>query len=154
VGIEAEQGWRRWHAAALLALALLFAARVAAQLVQRIWPSPHLPAFDAWQSGLLPYWLLVAAQLAILAVLAHQIARIWRGSAARHRRAGAILLVLGALYMAGSLFRLAAGATFLSGDRFFSAWLPAMFHVVLASIVLILADYHFRVANRRGSGRG
>jgi hypothetical protein len=154
VSIEAEQGWRRWHAAALLALTLLFAARVAAQLSQRVWPSPHLPAFEAWQSGLLPYWLLLAAQLAILAALGHQIARIWRGSAVPKRRTGAILLLLGGLYMAGALARLAAGATFLRDEPFFTAWLPGFFHLVLAAIVLLLGEFHFRGAGRRGSGRG
>ena len=154
MSIGAERGWRRWHAGALLALTLLFAGRVAAQLSQRVWPNPRLPAFDAWQSGLLAYWLLLAAQLAILAALSHQIACIWRGSAVPHRGTGAILLLLGGAYMAGALIRLAAGATFLSDEPFFTAWLPGLFHLVLAAVVLVLGDFHFRGAGRRGSGRG
>jgi hypothetical protein len=145
--------WRRAHAALLAALMLLFAARVAAQLLQRLWPTPILPSFEAWQSGLLPYELLLASQSIILLAIAHQSVQIWRGRTRPSRRVGAVLLVLGAIYMSASCFRLAAGLSFLSGERFFASHLPSLFHIVLAAVVLVLGDFHYRGAAQEASGR-
>ena len=142
--------WNEAHAAALLALLALFFGRVAAQCVQWLWPTPLLPDFAAWQSGLLPYWLLLASQLLILAVILHQIVRIWTGRARPKQRLGAVLLALGGLYMAGAAFRLAAGVANLFDLPFFQAKLPSLFHMVLAAVVLVLGDFHFRGAARQG----
>lgn len=142
--------WNEAHAALLAALLLLFLGRVAAQCVQWLWPTPLLPDFAAWQSGLLPYWLLLASQIFILAVVLHQIVRIWTGGARPNRRLGAVLLVLGGVYMAGASFRLAAGIANLFDLPFFQAKLPSLFHMVLAAVVLVLGDFHFRGAARQG----
>jgi hypothetical protein len=142
------------YAALLAALLLLFLGRVAAQLVQRLWPTPLLPDFEAWQSGLLPYGLLLASQLAILAAILHQLVRIGTGRARPRRRLGLMLLVLGGIYMAGAAFRLAAGVADLFDLPFFQAKLPAFFHMVLAGVVLVLGDFHVRGAGLRPSGRG
>ena len=50
----------------LLGLLLLFFFRVAAQLIQAYSPVTSLPPFETWQSGALPYPLLVSLQLIIL----------------------------------------------------------------------------------------
>ena len=143
--------WRRAHAALLLALFILFAGRVAAQLVQRLWPTSLLPGFADWQSGLLPYGLLLASQLIILLAIAHQTVQIWRGRTQPQRRVGAVLLGLGAVYLAAACFRLAAGLSVLSDRPFFATYLPSLFHMVLASVVLVLGDFHFRGAASRGA---
>ena len=146
--------WNHTHAALLAALLLLFLGRVAAQLVQRLWPTPLLPDFAAWQSGLLPYWVLLAFQLVILAAILHQLVRIWTGRERPKRRVGILLLVLGGVYMAGAAFRLVAGAANLFDLPFFQAKLPAFFHMVLAGVVLVLGNFHVRGAGARLSGRG
>ena len=46
----------------LLGLLLLFFFRVAAQLIQAYSPVTSLPPFETWQSGALPYPLLVSSQ--------------------------------------------------------------------------------------------
>jgi hypothetical protein len=150
--VASQPSWNRAHALALTALLILFFGRVAAQLVQRLWPTPLLPDFAAWQSGLLPYGVLLVAQLLILALVLHQIARIWSGRARPRRRLGSVLLALGGLYMAGTAFRLAAGVAKLIDLPFFQAMLPSVFHMVLAGVVLVLGDFHFRGAGvvRRG----
>jgi hypothetical protein len=142
------------HAALLAALLLLFLGRVAAQLVQRLWPTPLLPDFAAWQSGLLPYGVLLASQLVILAAILHQLVHIWIGRVRPKRRVGIVLLVLGGVYMAGAGFRLAAGVANLFDLPFFQAKLPAFFHMVLAGVVLVLGDFHVRGGGARRSGRG
>ncbi|HNK14812.1 MAG TPA: hypothetical protein PLZ20_09620, partial [Nitrospira sp.] len=51
----------------LLGLLLLFLFRVLAQMIQLVAPVAVLPPFHAWQSGALPYPVLVGVQVLILA---------------------------------------------------------------------------------------
>ena len=141
-GQRAGNGGR--HAAILSLLLALFVFRVSAQLVQRLWPTPLLPPFEMWQSGTVPYAVLVVSQLVIIAAIIAVIARMWRGNLRPRRKLGAALLAAGAIYLAGASFRLVAGLTFLSHLSFFRATIPSLFHIVLAGIVLTLAHFHFR----------
>jgi hypothetical protein len=54
------------------------------------------------------------------------------------------MLVLGGLYFATMLVRLVLGLTVLSTSRWFSSVLPTMFHLVLASYLLLYGHFHFR----------
>jgi hypothetical protein len=56
--------------------------------------------------------------------------------------------------MAGAALRLAAGVANLFDLPFFQAKLPALFHMVLAGVVLVLGDFHFRGAGAGRSGPG
>ncbi|MEM8926380.1 MAG: hypothetical protein AAGD35_22980 [Actinomycetota bacterium] len=124
---------------ALSTLAALFVARVVAQLVQSVTTVDALPPFDAWQSGALPYPALLASQVAIVGAQALVIRAIAerRFSLAPGRRA--LLAALGAVYLVFMVFRLIAGLTFLDGDGWFDAFLPSVFHIVLAAFVLVTA---------------
>jgi len=120
--------------ALLGALTFLFALRVAGQAIQRWAPQPWLPEFGAFQGSNLSYPLLLATQLLILAAMGFYALRPPRGP-----RAGRILLWLGGLYMAGSITRIVVGLTVPSAPAWFSTWIPALFHLVLAGYVLALA---------------
>lgn len=124
---------------ALLALGVLFAGRVVAQLVQWFADVRFLPDFDSWQSGAVPYGGLVAAQIVILAVIAAVIARVSRQVFEPSDRSRAVLGVLGVVYFGFMLFRGAAGLTFGSGHDWWDAPLPTIFHLVLAGFVLTVA---------------
>ena len=113
-------------------LTLLFSLRVAGQAIQHWVPQPFLPAFDAFQGSNLPYPVLLGLQIVILAAMAYCNVRRLAG--------GRVLLWLGAIYMVGSLARIAVGLIFPSALPWFSAWIPALFHVVLAGYVLTLAS--------------
>lgn len=145
-----HSGADRRHAAILLLLLGLFMFRVAAQLVQRLWPTPLLPPFDMWQSGTVSYAVLVASQLLIIAAVVAIIVRLWRRRLRPRRNVGITLLALGAIYMLGAAFRLVAGLSFLSHLAFFRATLPSIFHMVLAAIVLTLGNFHFSGSARSG----
>jgi len=132
------------HAAILSLLLALFVFRVSAQLVQRLWPTSLLPPFGMWQSGTVPYAVLVASQLVIIAAILAIIVRMRRGQVRPRRKLGVTLLVAGAIYMAGAAFRLVAGLSFLSHLSFFRAPIPSLFHMVLAGIVLTLGHFHIR----------
>lgn len=137
----------RGAALALALLLLLFIGRVVAQLIQLLAPTDSLPAFAAWQSGALPYGVLLAGQILIIGVSLWVIARLWRGSLRRRPKVGLVCLVFGALYFAFMLFRLIAGLTFLAGAPFFGAILPAIFHLILATMLLI-TGWQLRRAGR------
>lgn len=118
-------------------LTFLFALRVAGQAMQRWAPQSFLPPFDAFQGSDLPYPILLGSQIVILGVMAF--CNLRPPSA---RRA---LTWLGSFYMAGSLARIVVGLAVPGAPAWFSTWIPAVFHVVLAAYVLALAGFHRRV---------
>ena len=90
---------------------------------------------------------LLAAQLAILAVM---LAVTWRARRAFALAAGSetfglprarrlVLGVLGSIYMSGALARLAIGVLAPGAPAWFRAFIPGVFHVVLAAFVLAWA---------------
>ena len=112
-------------------LTLLFSLRVAGQAIQHWAPQPYLPPFDAFQGSNLPYPVLLGSQLLILGLMVFCNLRPPNG--------GSVLLWIGGLYMAGSLLRIAVGIAVPDASAWFSTWIPALFHVVLAGYVLALA---------------
>ncbi|MES2353197.1 MAG: hypothetical protein V4568_02145 [Pseudomonadota bacterium] len=62
------------------------------------------------------------------------------------RHLGNILAWLGGVYMVTMLARLAIGLALPTAAPWFKAWIPGVFHVVLAAFVLTVSVYH-----RRGS---
>lgn len=136
------------RAPVLWALLALFAFRVAAQPVQARFDLPLLPPAAAWASGALPYGVLLAVQLALLAVGGWTAARFSRGRVRPRRVLGAWLLALAAAYFGLMAARLALGLTVLASHPWFGKPVPALFHLVLAGFVLVVGDYHWR----RGEG--
>ncbi|MCB1498828.1 MAG: hypothetical protein KDK07_03405 [Bauldia sp.] len=130
------------HAAIAATFLLLFVFRVLAQLLQFFRPISALPPFEAWESGAIPYWLLVVAQVAIALVSGALIVSLFRRRLRPNRTVGIVLMTLGGLYLAGSLFRLVAGYTFLAETAFFDDHLPAYFHVVLACLLFTFGDFY------------
>ena len=126
-------------AALLWTLIALFALRVLGQAVQRWWPHSFLPPFDAFQGSGLGYPLLLSAQLIILALLVRAALRVGAGRFGPGPRQRRILTGFGALYMAGSVLRIAIGLALPAAPHWFTAWIPAFFHLVLATFVIILA---------------
>jgi hypothetical protein len=131
------------HVALLWLLTAFFATRVAGQAIQLWLPQPFLPAFDAFQGSDLPYSILLSTQLLILAAMARTAWKAQAGDLRPAPRAVAVISWLGAIYMVGSLARIAVGLAVPDSPSWFRAWVPAGFHVVLAGFVLTLA-LHFR----------
>src|SRR5215211_7170591 len=88
----------RGYAAVLWTLSLLFVLRVAGQALQRWAPQPFLPPFDSFQGSSLPYGLLLAAQLAIIAFMASVSWRVAMGTLRASRRVGRVLTWIGGFY--------------------------------------------------------
>jgi hypothetical protein len=142
---------KRACAAACWSLSALFAVRVLGQAVQRWVPQPSLPPFEAFQGSRLPYWLLLSFQLVILAVMGRVAWRVQVNRLAPSRRVGLWLAGAGAGYMALALGRIAIGLAVTDAHAWFTTWIPAFFHVVLAGFVLAVSLYHLqRPAPPRG----
>jgi uncharacterized protein len=133
----------RDYAPWLWLLLALFIVRVIAQPMALLTSAPFLPPFESWHSGVLPYPALVGAQLLIIAWLARTAWRFSRGEVIPRYRLGVWMLTFGAIYFATMLVRLVLGLTVLSANRWFSSVLPTMFHLVLASYLLVYGHFHF-----------
>ena len=93
---------------------------------------------DEWQSGLLPYPVLLASQIVILAVLAMICVQFSRGRGyfvRYHTWLGTPLWIVGWMYAIGMVVRYTA----LRRDI-----IPVIFHIVLASFMLVVAHHHRR----------
>jgi hypothetical protein len=114
----------------------LFALRVAGQLFVVSGRAPFLPPMDAWQSGLLPYPLLLASQAIILVLFAIVCLQFSRGRGyfvRPHHWLGTPLWGFGCLYALAMIVRYGI----LQIDI-----IPVIFHLVLATFLLVLAHHH------------
>jgi len=138
----------------LLALAGLFLLRVLAQLLQAVQPVSFLPPFQAWHGAVLPYPLLVISQVFIILVLATILFRVKTDAIRPKRWKYRVCFTLGGIYFTFMAFRLISGLTFLGEHPWFSKHLPAFFHVVLASFVLMLGHYIYQRAVAKTTNSG
>lgn len=61
-----------------------------------------------------------------------------------------MLAWIGGVYMLGSLLRIVVGLVLPTAPAWFSTWIPALFHVVLAGFMLTLSYYHLRFSKISG----
>jgi len=97
-----------------------------------------------WQGSSLPYPVLLTFQMLIVLVVAIVIRRISVGKLKPNIRQGRLLLALGSFYFFVMLLRLAFGLTIFSSVSWFAKPIPAFFHLVLASIVLLIGHYLYQ----------
>ena len=139
---------RKRYVLALGVLTALFALRVTGQAVQFVAPQAYLPRFDSFQGSRLAYPVLLLSQVVILAIMLRICLRTASRTSVPNPRLGRVLAWLGGLYMLGSAARIAIGLAMPSAPAWFSTWIPAVFHVVLAGFVLTVASYHLRPPQR------
>lgn len=132
----------RSHSRFLTLLLVLFAGRVMAQGWQAYHPVSWLPGFAAWHSAILPYPLLLALQLLILAAMLVAGRQLAQGQIHPQPQLGDRLQLFGTLYLGLMLLRLTLGVTVLSEQRWFGNNLSAVFHLVLAAYILVWAHFH------------
>jgi hypothetical protein len=143
VGHEANTANRaRGYALVLATLTALFAGRVIAQVLQRGSPVSWLPPFEAFQGSDLPYAVLLTSQLVLLALMVGVTLRVAVRPQRAHALVARVLAWVGGLYMGGSLARIVLGLTLNDAPPWFTAWISAVFHLVLAAFVLTLAAYY------------
>jgi len=121
----------------------LFLCRVVAQPLALVVHSAVLPPFEAWHSGAIPYSLLLASQLLILAASGWMAWRFSIGAVEPRRPIGLAAIAVGGLYFLGMVARLVLGATVLSDVRWFASPVPTVFHLVLAGYLLLVGRFHY-----------
>ncbi|MDH3256475.1 MAG: hypothetical protein OEM27_02560 [Nitrospinota bacterium] len=141
----------RKHGYWLMLLLFLFCFRVGAQLLQHFFPVSFLPAFEDWQSGALPYWVLVIFQIIIIVICFRITYQFVTGTVQSNHRTGKLCLLFGIIYFSIMLFRMVAGLTLAPDHAWLGARIPTLFHLVLATFLLILGHYHFKFG--KGSAR-
>jgi hypothetical protein len=123
-------------------LTILFVLRVLGQLVQQVAPVSWLPEFTRWHGSATPYWLLLAIQLVIIVIMARATLNYGSGKVVAGRKKGKWLLALGTVYFASMAIRLTIGLVDPASSSWFQKTIPAFFHLVLASFVLLIGAYH------------
>jgi hypothetical protein len=118
-------------------LLLLFLLRVSGQALVVFFDVTWLPPMERWQSGLLPYGVLLASQVLILALM------VWicvdftraRGFFVRPRR----FFALHWLAFAWTYLGVMIARFFIQGPS-----IPVFFHWVLAAFMIIVGLWHRR----------
>jgi hypothetical protein len=132
---------RACTAAALLwSCTALFAARVIGQLETALLAPAWLPDMDAWFSGLLPYPLLLPAQIAILMLMAVVAwnRRVRNGCFARaNPRVAGALRLFAYLYFVVMAVRLGVNVIDNGAEFWREGAIPVAFHWVLALFLLV-----------------
>jgi hypothetical protein len=95
--------------------------------------------------------VLLVTQLVILSWLARTAWRFSTGKVVPRRPIGRIALAFGGVYFSVMFLRLLLGATTLSDVRWFASPLPAFFHLVLATYLLVYGYCHAHTVSRNGS---
>jgi hypothetical protein len=132
----------------LSVLFCLFVFRVAAQLTQKFFNLSFLPPFADWYSGAVSYGLLLSSQILIILVFCWVLLGFARMAILPRRRLGRWLLAFGAVYFSVMAVRLIAGLSFAADHPWLGASIPAFFHIVLASSVLLVGHFHFTYGKR------
>lgn len=137
----AGDGWRGRHAALMSVLVGLFALRVVGQAAVTYGGASFLPPPSEWQSGLLPYPVLLGGQAILLALLVWVTIAAGRGSglfAVARPRLATTLTWLSYAYAATTIVRYAVTMALRPEWRWFGHTIPIAFHGVLAAYVLVV----------------
>jgi uncharacterized protein len=127
---------------ALSTLLVLFVARVLGQLAVALDAAPFLPPMEQWQSGLVPYPVLLASQVVLIAVLAAVCGQFTRGDVRRRPWLGTLLWIVGWIYAAAMVVRYAVWMAIKPEERWTGDLIPVVFHIVLATFLIVVASHH------------
>lgn len=130
------------HIIGLWILLSLFCFRVLAQLLQKFSPVSFLPPFEEWHSSTLPYSVLVGFQIVFIGLCLLAIRDVCRLDSIPDPRKGKHFLIVGSLYFFVMMVRLIGGYTFAASLHWFNVRIPTIFHLVLASFILLYGHFH------------
>ena len=133
-------------------LATLFLLRVLGQALVATAGPTWLPPMAAWQSGLLPYPVLLVAQVAILVLQAWIALDVTRGRGRFARRCppvGRALRWISYGYAGAMAGRYVLTMALRPERRWLGGTIPIVFHWVLAAYLFTLGRYHEDSVARR-----
>jgi hypothetical protein len=126
---------------------ILLVLRVAGQIAVVLFAPRWLPPMEQWQSGLLPYPVLLAGQACVLTVMVWISADFGRGGGVFVRsmpHAGRAALWFSYVYFAGMVVRYIARMTRRPDQRWLGGTIPIIFHSVVAAFLWTFG--HFQSA--------
>jgi len=132
----------RWRPAALWLCLSLFVARVVGQIEVVLLSPSWLPPFRAWESGLIPYGLLLPVQIMLTAWMAVVSADQWRGSGyfwVTLRSTRRRLKIVAGIYFAVMLLRLVITAAVPPHTLLERGLIPVLAHWDLAAFIYLTA---------------
>lgn len=127
----------------------LFCLRVLGQILVAFFGVGWLPPMKEWYSGLLPYPLLLPAQILIIALYGKVCLDFSRGrgpSLELRPAFGGWVWWFGWIYLGGMLQRYVLRMALVPEARWFGGTIPIFFHWVLATFILLFASFHRRHA--------
>ena len=131
----------RAYAIAVGLLGIAFFGRVAGHIIQITMPVAFLPPLESFKGSELHDPVLLAAQIVILMLFVVVVRRMAAGSSVIALRWTYPAIVLGVIYFLVMAVRLVLGLRILADDKWFAAPIPASFHLVLASAVMLIGTY-------------
>jgi uncharacterized protein len=112
-----------------------------------------LPPINEWQSGLLPYPMLLAAQTMILALMAVMNTGVQRERgplAIVSFRSARVVRTFSYVYFVAMVLRYVLTMAFIPERRWLGGVIPIVFHVVLALYLFVWSGHHLgRAASTR-----
>ena len=132
-------------AALLWLLLLLFVLRVLGQVVVALRHPRWLPEMKQWYSGLIPYPVLLPIQLVFIVVMARIALDVGRGDGLFAEAGpgwGRGIVAFGLVYAASMGVRYARWRRTPPAER--RAWIPIIFHVVLAAFLVVWGGWLLR----------
>ncbi len=129
----------------LSVLLFLFCLRVAGQLLIALYQLPFLPPMQEWQSGLLPYPILLACQFLIIGLFAKICRDFYAQGGFFYKAKRALaepLMIFAKAYIVVNAARLLIWATAFGHHSWFAGTIPIFFHFVLASFLIVVAAHH------------
>lgn len=133
------------YSAFLILFTVLLFGRVIGQLVVVLFAPRWLPPMDQWQSGLLPYPVLLASQAVVLAFMVLICVDFARGHGffvEPHPRGGRFSVWFAWVYFAGMVVRYVVTMIRRPERRWFGGTIPIIFHSVVAAFLCTWGRYH------------
>jgi uncharacterized protein len=129
----------------LVLCTVLLYLRVAGQLIVA-WRAPRwLPPMEQWQSGLLPYPVLVLGQIIVLCVMTWICLDFARGAGMfvqPYPGRAQYVLWFGYAYLSGMVLRYAIWMARRPDQRWLGGTIPIVFHSIVALFIITFATFH------------
>jgi hypothetical protein len=133
----------------LFACTVLLYLRVAGQIIVVLRAPRWLPPMDQWQSGLLPYPVLLVGQVIVLALMTWISVDFARGYGRfvepQWPHAGAVFMWIGRVYFLGMVVRYVIWMWRRPDQRWLGGTIPIIFHSVVAVFLFSFGRYHAAV---------
>ena len=130
----------------LILFTVLLVLRVVGQIVVVLKAPRWLPPMEQWQSGLLPYPVLLLGQIVVLTCMVWICVDVSRGSGPfvvpRRPALGTGIVWFSYLYFGGMVLRYVVRMSRQPDQRWFGGTIPIIFHSFVAAFLYTFGRYH------------